>query len=251
MTVKRRIGNAFGAASGYDEAAHVQRKTATRLAGNIAALALPERPRILEIGCGTGLLSRALKRQGVEGRRLLTDLAPAMVARCRDWMGQSEGVHYLAMDGEELPFAPDVRFDLICSSLAFQWFDDLPAALNRLAALVAPGGHLAFATLADGSFSEWHRVYGRGDAPAYPSPEALMALAPAGFGASIDSFELFQSFASTLQFLRQLRAIGAHARRNGERPLPPGAMRRAMRAFEVQGPVARYHIACCTFSRKA
>ena len=251
MSLKRRIGGAFGAASAYDEAAHIQRETALRLARRIAALPLPAEPRILEIGCGTGFLSHALQRHGVDGQWLLTDLAPQMVVRCRDRMGRREGVRYLAMDGEEPPFAAGVRFDLICSSLAFQWFDDLPLAVNRLAALLAPGGHLAFATLGQGSFSEWQRVYHGGHAPGYPSPETLMAMAPAGLEVSVDSFKLFQPFTSTLQFLHQLRAIGAHVRPDGARPLPPGAMRRAMRAFEAQGPVARYHIACCTFSRGA
>src|SRR3546814_16589572 len=60
-----------------------------------------------------------------------------------------------AMDGEQPCFAEHVRFDLICSSLAFQWFDDLHASVARLARWLAPGGYLAFTTMADGSFAEW------------------------------------------------------------------------------------------------
>src|SRR3546814_16095652 len=78
-----------------------------------------------------------------------------MVAQCRDASGGVSGVHYLAMDGEQPCFAEHVRFDLICSSLAFQWFDDLHASVARLARWLAPGGYLAFTTMADGSFAEW------------------------------------------------------------------------------------------------
>src|SRR3546814_10718433 len=76
-----------------------------------------------------------------------------MAARCREGLGEGRGrFRYVAMDGERPCFAPDVRFDLVCSSLAFQWFHDLEGAVASLCALLAPGGHLAFTTLAEGSF---------------------------------------------------------------------------------------------------
>src|SRR3546814_19035159 len=85
-----------------------------------------------------------------------------MAARCREGLGEGRGrFRYVAMDGERPCFAPDVRFDLVCSSLAFQWFHDLEGAVASLCALLAPGGHLAFTPLAEGSFDEWraaHRI---------------------------------------------------------------------------------------------
>lgn len=251
MTIKRAVGRAFGAASGYDEAAHIQRDVADRLARKIAALPLPEKPRILEIGCGTGFLTSALRGLGVDGEWMVTDLSPEMVMRCRERLGQGEGVRYLAMDGERLPFADGARFDLICSSLAFQWLEDLPGTIAALTGRLAPGGHLAFATLASGSFGDWQALYG-GDSPAdYPSAAAFAGMAPAGTVAAVDEFQRVHPFATGLEFLRHFREIGAHVRRGGERPLPPGQLRRAMRAFEARQPVARYHIACCTFTRQA
>src|SRR3546814_5301552 len=90
-----------------------------------------------------------------------------MAARCREGLGEGRGrFRYVAMDGERPCFAPDVRFDLVCSSLAFQWFHDLEGAVASLCALLAPGGHLAFTTLAEGSFDEWraaHRICGRSE----------------------------------------------------------------------------------------
>ncbi len=50
------------AAENYDAAASVQRVAAERLAARIAALPLPDNPSILDIGAGTGFLTRALAR---------------------------------------------------------------------------------------------------------------------------------------------------------------------------------------------
>ena len=69
-------------------------------------------------------------------------------------------MRYAALDGEH-PDALPGGYDLICSSLAVQWFGDLNAGLGRLAALLAPGGHLAIATLAEDTFAEWRAAHAR------------------------------------------------------------------------------------------
>ncbi len=71
----------FGAAARrYEDHAPVQRITAERLADDIALLPLPRHPRILEIGCGTGLLTRALARRIGPADWTVTDISPGMLA---------------------------------------------------------------------------------------------------------------------------------------------------------------------------
>ena len=67
-------------ARSYERHAGLQRAVADQL-----ARLLPERksPRVLELGCGTGLFSRHLLARYPEGRFVLTDAAPAMIAECR------------------------------------------------------------------------------------------------------------------------------------------------------------------------
>ncbi|WP_380872686.1 methyltransferase domain-containing protein [Sphingomonas sp. DBB INV C78] len=234
------VTQAFDAALRYDEAALVQAHAASALAERIAGMPLAERPRILEIGCGTGLLSEALTKR-IDGDWLLTDIAPAMVERCRVRIGARADVHYAVVDGER----PEVdgRFDLIASSFTFQWFADLPGAIMRLKALLAPGGRIAFATMADGSIGEWdaaHRA-ATGEAAAmggYPRIEALEAL-----GATIHSERFVQRHADARAFLASLRAIGAHRPREPRPPMPTPALRRAMALFEADGAAVTYHIA--------
>ena len=79
-----RVGARFGAAATrYDEHAPAQRITATRLADAIGRLPLPPRPRILEIGCGTGLLTQALAARLGPADWTVTDISPAMLARAQ------------------------------------------------------------------------------------------------------------------------------------------------------------------------
>ncbi|MGE8620478.1 MAG: methyltransferase, partial [Achromobacter spanius] len=154
-----RVGARFGAAAHrYEDHAPIQRITAERLASDIACLRLPARPRILEIGCGTGLLTQALARRLGEADWTITDISPAMLAAAQRGPKLPGTTRFQLLDGEH-PQALEGEYDLICSSLAVQWFTDLNAGLGRLAALLAPGGHLAVATLADGSFAEWQQAH--------------------------------------------------------------------------------------------
>ena len=57
-------------------------------------------PRVLELGCGTGLFSRHLLRRYPEGRFVLSDAAPAMIAECRRNLAPSgHGPYQLRGDG--------------------------------------------------------------------------------------------------------------------------------------------------------
>src|SRR3546814_18021206 len=85
MMVKQRtdrIRQAVGTAVlGYEDSAGVQRIAAETLAKLAAQRRLPLVPRILEIGCGTGLLTRHIRTQWLEAELTVTDLAPEMEER--------------------------------------------------------------------------------------------------------------------------------------------------------------------------
>src|SRR5690606_2688123 len=150
---KAQIGAAFAAAvDGYEDSAAVQRIVAAHLAAMAGRERLTPRGQILEIGCGTGLLTRQIRHRWPDATLTATDLAPAMVeATSRHGLG----ARLLTMDGEA-PAFDGPWFDLILSRLTFQWFEDLPRALARLHGLLRPGGSLYFATMGAESFASWH-----------------------------------------------------------------------------------------------
>ncbi len=234
------IARAFDRAADYDAYAAIQREAAVRLADRVAALPLPSRPRVLEIGCGTGLLGAALVDRLPGACWRMTDLAPTMVERARSRFTGRPGIHFAVMDGE----APDVPgpFDLIVSNLAMQWFADPPGSVARLRRMLAPGGWIAFTTMAAGSFAEWRDAHGALPAgtPDYPTHDALTAT---GLDVSIET--LIERHTDARQFLHSVKGIGAGTPRPGHRPLTPAQLHAVMARFEAAGCVASYVVATC------
>lgn len=240
----QRIRDAFsGAARGYDEHAGVQRIVAATLADLARGQPLPARPRILEIGCGTGLLTRRLRVLFPDAELIATDLSPEMVARAA--ADPSLAARFEVMDGEA-PGFQGPWFDCIASSLAFQWFADLPTALARLHGLLRPGGCLMFATMAQRSFREWraaHEAEGmRAGTPDYPSVETLRAMLGAHADAFLFEEEYVQDFGGARGLHRHLKGIGATVPAEGRAPLSPAVLRRVMRRYDDSGGAVTYHV---------
>ena len=254
-----RIGAAFGAARDYDGRARVQRLVAERLAARIAALPRPHPPHGLELGCGTGFLTAALQTEAIGGTWLVTDLAPGMVARCRARLGAQAGrtppdLAFAVLDGEHGAMPAQGPFDLICASLAFQWFADLPAAIARLLGWLTPGGHLVFTTLGAGTFAEWREAHAAeglaAGTPPFPTVAALAAILPEWQAAAPLVEPEIERHADARAFLHSLKAIGAGTPGLHHRPLPPGALRRVMARFEQAGARSTYEVVTCHYRRE-
>lgn len=245
---KQRIAAAFGAAAAdYDAAAAVQRQAAERLADLAAALPLPAGQRV-EIGCGTGFLSRRLVER-LPGDWLITDIAPAMLDKAAASLGQRARFH--VMDGEAPDLAPG-SCALIVSSLAVQWFEDLPLALRRLSRCLTPGGHLAFATLGSGTFVEWRRAHAElGVAcgtPDFPDPAALAAQWPAGGCGRVQRERITARYEDGRAFTHSLKQLGAHVAHGEHAPLNAGTFRRLLRQFD-HGCTMSYDVLYGVFTR--
>jgi malonyl-CoA O-methyltransferase len=256
---KKRIAAAFGAAHDYRTHARIQRRVAQALADTIAATpiikARGDQLRLLEIGCGTGLLTEALVERGIGGDWLVTDIAPSMVRRCTEAMTETSScarMRFAAMDGERpIVSMPSGGFDIICSSLAFQWFEDIQGAIERLAGLLSPGGTLLFTTLMAGTFAEWeaaHSKFGLASGGlAYLGLPELTGKFPKG-SLRITEWAEREEHGSAAEFLRSIKRIGAGTAPLARRPLSPRQLRDVMRAFDAQGAITTYQVASCTWS---
>jgi malonyl-CoA O-methyltransferase len=148
---------------------------------------------------------------------------------------------------------PEGSFDLICSSLVMQWFDDHTAALARMLDRLRPGGHCIFATLGAGSFAEWRSAHAaEGLDPGTPGflPLTDLAATPVSARAMPPIVEHHvERHDSALGFMRSLKAIGARTAAGRHRPLSPAALRRVMRRFEESGSAISYEVVTCHYQR--
>ncbi len=252
MTVwKQAVAQAFNRADDYDGAACIQAIAAEHLAATIAAEALAPSPRTLEIGCGTGFLTQALRNRVAVGPMLATDIAPAMAARCRARLSHEPDLRYAVMDAERPCLAPG--FDLIAGNLAAQWFEDLPGTLAGLAALLAPNGLLALTTLTADTFREWklaHSAHGLSAAtPVYPTAAELQHLRISGCTSAIHVRTMSESHRDGRAFLKALKAIGAGTPTARTGALSAGALRPVLRSFEKGGSRVTYAVATCLLRR--
>ena len=100
---------------------------------------------ILDLACGTGIVTREIIASGIRPASLTgLDISPDMLAVARD-KAKAAGIEaeWHVADAGNLPL-PDDRFDVTFCQQAFQFFPDKPAALAELARVLAPGGRVAF-----------------------------------------------------------------------------------------------------------
>ncbi len=95
-------------------------------------------PRVVDLGCGTGELTRLAHERLGARETLGVDSSPAMLERARAHAGGG-----LAFVQGDLAAFPGSGFDVVLSNAAIHWVPDHERLLARLAGIVAPGGQLA------------------------------------------------------------------------------------------------------------
>src|SRR5262245_3723161 len=94
--------------------------------------------RVVDLGCGTGELTRILHERTGALSTLGVDSSKAMLARATE----GPGVGGLAFVERDMRIV-DGRYDLVFSNAALQWVDAHDAVFEGLTAALAPGGQLA------------------------------------------------------------------------------------------------------------
>ncbi len=87
--------------------------------------------RVLDLGCGDGVLTQAIAASGAHV--VGVDGSPDMVAAAR-----ARGVDARVMDGQRLAF--DDEFDAVFSNAALHWMPDAEAVIDGVARALKPGG---------------------------------------------------------------------------------------------------------------
>lgn len=161
-------GRFTAAAATYDRCTPVQQAAACRLAAGLPATAKVR--RILEVGCGTGRLTRILRERFPEAQLEALDISGGMVAHSRRALEDDGRIVWHV--GDAARFRPEWRYDLIAGNCSLHWMHPLEAGLRNLAGLRAPGGQLVFSAMLSGTLRELHEAR-RHAAPDHPPLDRL------------------------------------------------------------------------------
>lgn len=170
---------------------------------------VPQGP-LLEVGCGTGLLSAQLLRLFPEKKCLLTDGAPGMLEQCQSHLGSSPHVNYQLLMAEHV--SPSPQYSLLAHSYVAQWFVDLPKTLAWLNLALKEGGVVAMALPTEESFREWREVCEACEVPwpgnPLPSMEALLPCLSGKLLVQDETHHLY-TYSRAWDFFSQMRGWGA------------------------------------------
>ena len=136
----------------------------------LADLPLPDGARVLEVGCGTGVVARTVAARPGVGEVVGLDPSPVFVAHARRLAEGVANLSYLVGSGTALPFEAAV-FDAVIFHTVLSHIPDAGAALAEAARVSAPGGALA---VFDGDYATTTVAVGDHD-PLQACADAAMA----------------------------------------------------------------------------
>ncbi|WP_157946813.1 malonyl-ACP O-methyltransferase BioC [Thalassobius sp. I31.1] len=193
----------------YDSHASCQKEIASKLAAlfvqNSGVIAVEN---LLEIGCGTGFLTRTFAQSLSADHRVLNDLVP----ESREYLDRLPDLgrwDFLPGSVEATPLPG--QFDLITSASALQWVNDTPALLQRLCDHLNPGGWLAISSFGSDHFRELRAFHDQPCDMAYFNPGEWQAMLPEGMKAChIAQDHHTDWFERPLDLLKHLRKTGVN-----------------------------------------
>ena len=122
-------------------------------------LALPPSAQVLEIGCGTGAMTRFLaKRDDFSGEVTGVDQSPAFIEAARQFAQEeklSDRVDFRVGDAHKLDF-PSATFDAVIAHTLISHVTDPLAVIREMTRVVRPGGTVA---IFDGDYASLTYAY--------------------------------------------------------------------------------------------
>ncbi|MCC6375133.1 MAG: malonyl-ACP O-methyltransferase BioC [Moraxellaceae bacterium] len=204
----QRVAQRFGsAASHYDAQALAQRQSAQQL---IAEQTL--QGRVLDIGCGTGWLTRHIAEHNLIDSIVALDIALPML---KAEQLQHPLIVPIQADAAFLPFKEN-SFDAVVSNFALQWLTSPQNFAQELARVLAQDGQFCLAIPVDGTLQELNQAWAKVDSSRhtnqfFASLTWLKVLQSVGL--TIKSYHqsaFYQYYDSTKALLKSLKAIGAN-----------------------------------------
>ena len=169
---KQTIARHFASADDYDQHANIQQQVCQYLLANITQA---KQSSILEVGAGTGQMTRLLAEYIQSQHWLINELCSEQATTLQSILPTAEIV---IGDAETIYLKKN--YSLIVSANAVQWFDNPLSFVTQSACRLQTGGQLVFSTFTPNNFLQIKTLTGQG--LYYPDiDEWQSALVDAGF----------------------------------------------------------------------
>lgn len=192
----------------YNENAKIQKRMAEKL---ITFVQNKQPKKILEIGCGTGFLTKLIS----DNFDFELYKAIDIVEECAEYIDEinskrtSDFIDFIPADIEDYVKNNTEKFDLIISNASLQWLEDFERIINILKSRLNPDGELIFSTFGTENFREIYHVIGT--TLKYFSDKELQEMFPK---ALIETEIHIMAFDSPKDVLKHLRLTGVNAVEN-------------------------------------
>jgi ubiquinone/menaquinone biosynthesis C-methylase UbiE len=98
--------------------------------------------RVLDVGCGTGVVARLAAAAVGPGARVAgLDVNPGMLAVARSAAPNGSDIEWREAKAEQIPYADD-SFDVVLCQMSLQFMEDRARALEEMRRVLAPDGRL-------------------------------------------------------------------------------------------------------------
>ena len=195
--IKKRFGRKL---SSYNTHARIQKQMAEKLINLVSG----EKENILEIGCGTGLLTKLVSDKLSFGKYVALDI----VSGCGDFINKiNKNIEFVNCDIENYINNTE-KYDLIISNASLQWIENLPDFIHKLYSKLKNGGTLLFTTFGTENFREIYYVMGK-TLPYYSIKELrekFSELSP-----TIEEEIRVMAFKTPIEVLKHIQSTGVNA----------------------------------------
>jgi malonyl-CoA O-methyltransferase len=179
---------------------------------------LPPGP-IIELGCGTGFLSRELLHTFPDRELVLNDASSGMIDLCRKQVSGHKSVSFEIADAQKIP-VEEPTFAMVISNFVIQWFRHPTDVLRQWLKVIQPGGMLVAAFPGHKSFPTWKRCTRKLDLPftANTLPdinEIVKELSSDNIQIDYHKDIIVQRFKSAADFFYHLKKTGAGGQQKG------------------------------------
>lgn len=247
---KHKIQKSFDRASAtYDNVAVVQKECARLLVKMIQQQNQNFNPQvILDLGAGTGFMTKALLPKYPESHYYLNDVSSQMLLKAQQNSQDSGQIEYLLGDMTSLSY-DNYNPDLSVANLSFQWVNRFDHFIKEI---FAQSQILAFTHLLPDTFQEWGQMFEKLNLPEpmfkyWPEDRwcgFLKSLNPKQL--TLENKKIILTFANAHDFMRYLRELGAN---QSEQPMSLKDIRKVLTTYDQPFSVT-YHVLFAVLERK-